>query len=535
MIDAKKDSSLLEIKRQWENFIQLIYQDLKDLLEQQRKNRIEIRKLERVEKVIQHSKNNIDFLLLHKETLLSLDPSLEKNFKILEAFKGRNNLDNAAAIKTYKNIISSPVITKAKSTLISLKGSRDVLDESIDKIKDLISGTAYDKETISKLCRKNGLSEDAIKAILIYPLLKTSRKEKPKKIELKRKAPEKSISEVKLEKPIVQKETNVEEKETRVEEQIEEKQELAEESYEDFYKEVKDKYTTINNRKRNLINKYYIILNSMSETEKRCYRKYCAMTDDELSKITEEEFETGYNEARAKVAAIKAFDAKDKIEKLINKIEKSEYRDVNSIDSLECCVNEFEQEIKELNFLYKEIKKEKEEQEVKENMKVFFATDRGEHFIPDFVKEQGNEKSLLGVIKKGQKGLDEEKNERISRLKIYNKKYKDECGHNIYAITNYSVVVSYIKIKIEVNGKEEDAIFVLTASPVVPNTIQEDTKKILKEHRDSIIRQIKSIENKEVQELGLQLSLLNEMMKEYDTSKEVSEDGKKPKQRKQPE
>ena len=87
MADAKRDNSLLEIKKQWENFVQLIYQDLRDLLDQQRKNRIEIRKLERVEKVIQHSKNNIEFLILHKETLLSLDPSLEKSFKILEAFK----------------------------------------------------------------------------------------------------------------------------------------------------------------------------------------------------------------------------------------------------------------------------------------------------------------------------------------------------------------------------------------------------------------------------------------------------------------
>ena len=542
MADAKRDNSLLEIKKQWENFVQLIYQDLRDLLDQQRKNRIEIRKLERVEKVIQHSKNNIEFLILHKETLLSLDPSLEKSFKILEAFKGRNNLDNAVAIRTYKGIVSSPAISNAKSTLISLKGSRDVLDESIDKIKDLITGTAYDKETISKLCRKNGLSEEQIKAILIYPLLKTSRKEKPKKVEVKRKTPEKNVKEVKLEKPVVKMEnTKVEEKAEEItkviEEEVKEERKLADESYEDFYKEIKSKYNYLNNKRRHLINKYFVAVNNMSETLKRSYVKYLTMESSELEGQTEEEFANREIKEKANIAAIKLFDMRKKINGLIDAIEESKYRDVESIDILEKSVRSFEIMVDELKVLDKEVQKEEAEKEIKDNTNVFFATSRmGEHFIPDFIKSQGNEKSLVGVIRKGQKGLNEEKNERISRLKIYDKKYKEECGNNIYAITNYSVVVSYIRIKANVNGEEKDAILILTAAPVDPNTIQEDTKKILKENRDFIIRQIKAIEKGDVQEIGLQLSLLDEMMKEYDTSKkEGSKDGKKPKQRKQDE
>ena len=542
MADAKRDNSLLEIKKQWENFVQLIYQDLRDLLDQQRKNRIEIRKLERVEKVIQHSKNNIEFLILHKETLLSLDPSLEKSFKILEAFKGRNNLDNAVAIRTYKGIVSSPAISNAKSTLISLKGSRDVLDESIDKIKDLITGTAYDKETISKLCRKNGLSEEQIKAILIYPLLKTSRKEKPKKVEVKRKTPEKNVKEVKLEKPVVKMEnTKVEEKAEEItkviEEEVKEERKLADESYEDFYKEIKSKYNYLNSKRRHLINKYFVAVNNMSETLKRSYVKYLTMESSELEGQTEEEFANREIKEKANIAAIKLFDMRKKINGLIDAIEESKYRDVESIDILEKSVRSFEIMVDELKVLDKEVQKEEAEKEIKDNTNVFFATSRmGEHFIPDFIKSQGNEKSLVGVIRKGQKGLNEEKNERISRLKIYDKKYKEECGNNIYAITNYSVVVSYIRIKANVNGEEKDAILILTAAPVDPNTIQEDTKKILKENRDFIIRQIKAIEKGDVQEIGLQLSLLDEMMKEYDTSKkEGSKDGKKPKQRKQDE
>ena len=549
MADAKRDNSLLEIKKQWENFVQLIYQDLRDLLDQQRKNRIEIRKLERVEKVIQHSKDNIEFLILHKETLLSLDPSLEKSFKILEAFKGRNNLDNAVAIRTYKGIVSSPAISKAKSTLISLKGSRDVLDESIDKIKDLITGTAYDKETISKLCRKNGLSEEQIKAILIYPLLKTSRKEKPKKVEVKRKTPEKNVEEVKLEKPVVKMEnTKVEEKQEEkkaeeitqvIEEEVKEERKLADESYEDFYNEIKSKYNYLNSKRRPLINKYFVAVNNMSETLKRSYIKYLTMESSELEGQTEEEFANREIKEKANIAAIKLFDMRKKINGLIDAIEESKYRDVESIDILEKSVRSFEIMVDELKALDKEVQKEEAEKEIKDNTKVFFATERGEHFIPDFIKEQGNEKSLAGIIRKGQLGLDEEKNERITRLKIYDSKYKEECGNNFYAITNYSVVVSYIKIKAIVHGEEQDAILILTAIPAEKggkSDIQKVTKDLLKKHRDTIIRQIKAIEKGDVQEIGLQLSLLEEMMQEYDTSKkEGSKDGKKPKQLKQDE
>ena len=542
MADDKNNTKIIEMKRKWEEFIRLIHKDKDDLIRQKSEIDEDIKKNKRAESAIKNSKNNIKILIDHKKSIIDIDSTLETQFKILESFRDRDNLDNAVAIKIYKSIVSSPTLAKVPSTLISLKGSRDTLEESIDKLEDIISGTIYEEETISKLCRKHGFTEEEIGYIVLYPLYRAKRKEVYKKPELKRKTPEKNVKEVELEKPVVKMEnTKVEEKAEEItkviEEEVKEERKLADESYEDFYNEIKSKYNYLNSKRRPLINKYFVAVNNMSETLKRSYIKYLTMESSELEGQTEEEFANREIKEKANIAAIKLFDMRKKINGLIDAIEESKYRDVESIDILEKSVRSFEIMVDELKALDKEVQKEEAEEEIKDNTNVFFATSRmGEHFIPDFIKAQGNEKSLVGVIRKGQKGLNEEKNERISRLKIYDKKYKEECGNNIYAITNYSVVVSYIRIKANVNGEEKDAILILTAAPIDPNTIQEDTKKILKENRDFIIRQIKAIEKGDVQEIGLQLSLLDEMMKEYDTSKkEGSKDGKKSKQRKQDE
>ena len=70
-------------------------------------------------------------------------PKLEKiviNIGVGDATENDKYLD--AAVNELQAITGAkPVITKAKSTLISLKGSRDVLDESIDKIMGLELGS----------------------------------------------------------------------------------------------------------------------------------------------------------------------------------------------------------------------------------------------------------------------------------------------------------------------------------------------------------------------------------------------------------
>ena len=55
---------------------------------------------------------------------------------------------------------------------------------------------------------------------------------------------------------------------------------------------------------------------------------------------------------------------------------------------------------------------------------------------------------------------------------------------------------------------------ILTASLLNPNTIQEDTDRVIKEYRDQIIRQMSAIEKGDPQQLGLQSMIREEIVKQ---------------------
>ena len=100
--------------------------------------------------------------------------------------------------------------------------------------------------------------------------------------------------------------------------------------------------------------------------------------------------------------------------------------------------------------------------------------------------------------------------------KVYDK-YKQ-------AVRNNKIIVSYIKLNSTGGISNDGGIMILTASLLNPNTIQDDTNRVIKEYREQIMRQITAIEKGDPHHHGLQELIRKELMKN-DEVLEEGEDG----------
>lgn len=514
MPESKFERDMLIVQQHWNNFISLIKQDLNDLYAEQRQVVVEIKRIERVTKILQHSQENVDFLLLHKESIIGLDSSLTKKFAILDAFKKRDNLGNAVAVRTFNEILNSESVKRAIDQLNALRDKRDTLDEEIDKVVDLIRGTAFDRDTILKYSQKHGLGAEAQTALALYPIFKSSKKIVPnnhKKPEIPRQvAPTNTTESEEVQTP------------SEVEEVLE-TSEIIEEtpSYKEEFDAHKKRYEEIKNKNGMLLNKYYVILQGMTPAESQYYRIYCSMTADELK---QQQFEGEYDEAMAKIVAFRLFDAKNDIENYFKTIPTANYSNKDDVEFLGEYVNEFQSLIDKLKELDQKITDTKKGTEVWEDPKVFFLTDKSmQPFIPEVIREKGYQGSLVNIIQKAQEGhIQKKKGSNIMPLKV-SKKFKDEVGRTVFAVRNYKIIVSYIKLN-SGTGLNDGGIMILTASLLNPNTIQEDTDKVIRENREQIMRRLAAIERGDPQQLGLQTMIREELTK-APASEETMEEG----------
>ena len=65
---------------------------------------------------------------------------------------------------------------------------------------------------------------------------------------------------------------------------------------------------------------------------------------------------------------------------------------------------------------------------------------------------------------------------------------------------------------------------ILTASLLNPNTIQEDTDKVIRENREQIIRQLAAIEKCDPQQIGLQ-AIIREELTSVQANEEILGEG----------
>ena len=505
MASATYEKDMPIIQQHWNNFISLVKQDLNNVYVEQRSVVVEIKRLERISKILQHGQGDIEFLILHKESILSLDSSLAQKFSILEAFKNLNNLGNAVAIRTCKEILESEKVKNSADLISELTERRESLQTLIDTTNDLIYGEVFSKELIESLCEKHKLGTDSRRAIRVYPLIKTLKKEKA----IKKQAQPQVNKEVSSEQNHHEEQHDVEILDTNfpvVEENL---------TYKEDFDKRKEQYDKIKEQMNTLLNKYYVLLSEMTPAETQYYRIYCSLTEEELKDADLSQIEEEYYEASARIAAIKLFDAKTEIEKMIKELASTDFSDKDEIEFFGAYVEEYELLSTKLKELDGKIAKTGEDGKTQEDQKVFFLTDRTMNpIIPEIIKERGFQGSLITILEKAQAGfIQQKKGSNIMPLKIHDKKFKDDCGRTVFSVRNSKVIVSYIKLNSNTGISNDGGIMILTASLLNPNTIQEDTDRVIKEYRDQIIRQIGAIEKGDPQQLGLQSMIREEIAK----------------------
>ncbi len=480
----------------WNNFVSLIRGDIRELKQEQRKISLEIKKIERLKSVLEYSKNDVEMLLLHKTSITEVDPTLTQKFQILEAFQKRNNLDNAVAIKTIKDILENKTINEKLRELNTLLDKKLTLEEETDKIIELVKGISYDLELIDILCKKHNLDPQVHTSLLIYPTIKSAQRK---------------VANIRKKEEISQKQ-NDNNKEDSIKQEVKEDITIIH-SYEEEFLKQKNRYEEIKENGNELINKYYNILTEMTNEENQCYRAYCYIKEEMQEDEIKTQFKEKHETALAKITAIKLFDDKAEIEKLLKEIEINNYSNKDDIDFLEEYINEYELALKKLKELDEKIIDQAKEKELLEKSKVFFLTDENDDIlIPENIRDG---KSLINIIKKGDGGyIQKKQNSNIMPLKIKNKSFEKNCGRSILAVRNYKIIVSYIKLNSSTGKSNDGGILILTASLLNDNKIEENTQHIIDKYEDKIIKQIEELEMENPQQIELQDRIRTEIIKE---------------------
>ena len=470
------------MEKHWNDFIELVKKDLDSVYNELRTNNLEIKRLERINKIINYEKSDINYLLLHKESILAFDNALKQKIDILKAFQEIDNLSNAVAIRTYNEISNSPKIKNLLALLEELTNRQKELQNLRDKLTDIIYGANYDISFINQLCDKYKLDLELHRDIILHLLVTTLPLEEPIRKEDK----------IKVEK--VQK-VNKEEQKTMV-------------SYKEDFDKYKKQYEDRKEQLKELLAKYYSILNKMSKRELQSYQLFIYLDSKE------DEVNENYEDVISKTRAMHLFKLKKTIEENIQEIATTDYSDKEKIDLLKEDIEKFNVLADKLKDIDSQIVKIEKEKEVLEDAKIFFLTNsNAEPIIPFNLKEPGFSKNLMTIFRKSQEGFIQQKKGNVMPLKISDKKFKEECGKTVFAVRNSKAIASYIKLNLDAEMENNSAVFFLTASYLKPNTILEDTNKVIKENRAQIIRQIRAIEKKDPQQLGIQAVVRNEIMK----------------------
>ena len=447
---------------------------------------IDIRKYERLNRIIKHSNMDPSYLLLHKESVLALIPSLEKNISILEAFKELNNLDNAVAIRVYNHIINNDNFKNVDNLLDNLYERRDLLQDKIDQLLNIISGRDNNKDVILEYLDRHHIGAKARIAVFSYPILKAfSKRQYKKRVEHKG---------AKEENP----------------------QPLTEETlpnYKENFDEHKKTYESLKESINALLNKYYVIINDMTPLESQYYRIYCSLSEEELKDTPLTNVNEEYDGALARIYAIRLFDAKDEIDKIMQEIAFKNYSDLEEIEYLGLYIDEFREYCSNLRKYDERLNVDGSLNNIPSS-KVFFLVDNTlSPMLPDIAMEKGYIGSLMSIMEKAEAGfIQQKRGSNIMPLRVSDERFKDEVKRTVFAVRNNKLIVSYIKLNSDSGISNDGGIMILTASLLHPNTIQDDTDHLIRTYCDQIIRQIDAIEKGDTQQLGLQAIVRNKII-----------------------
>ena len=530
MAESKFERDMLKVRQHWNNFISLISQDCYKLKEERNEIGLNIISIERAIMLLQHSVGNIEYLLSHKDSIVSLDESLESKFRILESFKKINNLSNDVAIRTFNEILKYKDNSKIVENLEQLKSKKEKTNDEIFRLESIINENIYDIDFIIEYAKNKGLGSEALSALIIYPAHKLARKEV-----LNDNKKEEFTKQDKITN-----DTHVEVEVIPSEEPIKVVSEEVFVNYKDYFDSFKTKYEELIKNNQELINKYYVRVQGMTTTENQYYRVFCSLNDAELKKQIKN---SDYNNAKSKILAIKIFDDKNEIEKLLKSIPVNNYINGEDVELLGIYVDELKDYISELKLVddklaeftkvvekvsgKKKTKEKvanndvaKENEESFQNPKVFFLTDNfGKPFISDQVYEKNYQGSVINLINKAQNG---ELRNIVGELKI-SRKNKELIGKTVYTISNYKIVASFVNISMSLDPESNvDGVMILDVSLLQDNDLERETNAIISKNIGQLSKQIVAIEKGNPQQIGLQMSIRDELLRD---NKKVFEEG----------
>lgn len=441
-VDFEQDMHI--VKQEWDSFIFSLRRNAKMLRNDLRETVIAIKRLERLEKIVQHAQNDNSFLIEHKNSILELDNSLNQKFLILEAFAKRNNLNNPVAKRTSNEILASQVIKSKLDRIEALKSKRDSLDAELERVENLVRGNAFDKDTIVKYMNMYDFSPKAKIAIQLYPIYKSARKST-------------LSTDLKIENPM----------------------------FKDKYVELDKKFKDMLLENNELITKYNAILSSLSDDEKTYYKLFKRDITDEKGKMI--------------VTALEVMNYKSAIEKYSRVVVSTNYTHKNNIELLEELINDFGSLIESLQKVETKENNQKVSIENFKESKTYFMLDReGNAMLPEEIKTKENLMNLIELTGKLQEDPDS-----INRkhAKI-NRSIEEDLDKKVLIAETSNMKTSYIELNSK-NGSKNEGILILSAA-LNDENLRNYTDSVVKSNKRNIAWQITTLERKDVLQLGLQ-------------------------------
>lgn len=474
MLEMMYENDINSSKNTWNEFIESVKNDIKSLKSRQN----EIAEMEKNAEIFSSLLADPSQVVENKSLFVEIEPSLESEFKKLEFFKEKNNLDNKMAEIALNKIITNEKINEVSTLPITVKTESESIASKLKTLEELLDGSLT-PSFILEVAKLHNMTDDEVKQILFYYVYRTTpmarvamQKEEKKKVEKK---VEKEVEVV--EEPVMVAEVpilTIEDEPTIV----------------DKFEEAKKEYDKLKSENKKLLSRFsYILKNSRSVSS------YVNASNEQL-------YELGFSDDDvAEVIAYRLFKAKENAENFINLVNNDATLNNNMLDEDATLAM---QKMDEFKKILEELKKidEKELEGAEENAALsdsilFFAHDENnEALIPN---DAVCKRKISNIINKTEDAVFENSFANASKLP-YVEKEVEFLGKDIYMLLT-SPSASYIKL----NYNNEEARFIITMDQKIK--ISAKTSQLLLRYGDEIQNQIKLIEENNPEEIKKQTSL----------------------------
>ena len=415
--------------------------------------------VKRLEKALEHNADDMGFLLQYKHLFLEIDPKLEENFQILEAYRKRDRLSDEIAVASFQSIIESESFGMERKALRTYYDMRDMLIDQEQKLEKVLEGK-ISYETVDVLTKKfildRKMSEKERREVLFYPftLIRLSKEEvKEKELEVENLEEEKASKKEPNTKP------------------VEKTERIVEKEYKDFVESKKDE----------LANIYDLYSNIKSDND--LSSKYKSSVG---AKISYEDLKSMYEGQGDDFKGFYIFAVIDRRKEIADLL-----KDESSSDSLIAQkIEEFKEYVSHIDENIPKTEKPPTSDEKQEIMgDVYFNTTSDNKIVG----EETNEKDIVKFIQISPSFTENKKGQKVRKIRGIDEINK-QLGRDIFYRKVSGVSIAYMKINI--GEEQKQALFYLALSPKKKDEeIALAVKEATKGRIEQIKEEVSKIEN----------------------------------------